>query len=185
MLKERLYQAERAQLNFAAAASHELRTPLHQINAAASLLRSALDQALASFETPPSEDPSTSPSDKSVHSEILAQLDIIESSGASLGSILENIIDTLDVGQINRKTEPKESTTQSAVENIDEVDDNTPIYDLAETIESVMMSTIAAEARDRRIAGDNRLDDVEIILEMVPRSRGGWKMLDQPGPLAR
>lgn len=184
MLKERLYQAERAQLNFAAAASHELRTPLHQINAAASLLRSALDQALPSFETPP-EDPSTPSSDKSVHSEILAQLDIIESSGASLGSILENIIDTLDVGQINRKTEPKESTTESAVVNIDEVDDNTPIYDLAETIESVMMSTIAAEARDRRIAGDNRLDDVEIILEMVPRSRGGWKMLDQPGPLAR
>ena len=46
VMKVRLHQAERAQLNFAAAASHELRTPLHQLTAAATLLRAALQPVL-------------------------------------------------------------------------------------------------------------------------------------------
>lgn len=154
-MKEKLHQAERAQLNFAAAASHELRTPLHQINAAAALLRQTLQSALADspVSSPPlapqsesngsmaSDVPSSDVSSQSVYlderfsvpqprpaakplqavpgtsrmpdrilgaedrADAMSQLEMIEANGLALGQILENIIDTLDIGRVSNMTE--------------------------------------------------------------------------------
>src|SRR5690348_5608165 len=112
-MKEKLHQAERAQLNFAAAASHELRTPLHQINAAAALLRDSLRAAMGEPSSEENLDPSSASAATSPRSapptlvavsledqsEALAQLETIETNGLALGHILENIIDTLDIGR--------------------------------------------------------------------------------------
>ena len=200
-MKERLHRAERAQLNFAAAASHELRTPLHQINAAASLLRSALDAQLSTpaespsvmnINTPPFILPSPerisstlSPEDRL---EVLSQLEIIEANGSSLGHILENIIDTLDIGRLSSRLE--EQKEMQAKKDGPGSKNQEPVThhrktDFAKVLEEVVNGAVAMESKARRVSGGKPMDEVEVILEMTPRHRGGWLMTDDSGPLSR
>jgi signal transduction histidine kinase len=189
VMKERLHQVERAQLSFAAAASHELRTPLHQINAAATLLRHSLHAASGESSgslnlyssdqvtSVPAAPIAMSPKD---HLEAVAQLEIIETNGMALGSILENIIDTLDVGRMTARME-ESATAQSTIP----IDRGAQFTDLANTLEDVIRDAVELETKARRVAGVKGLEDVEIILEMLPRVRGGWLMATDGGPLAR
>ncbi|WWC63013.1 uncharacterized protein I303_105611 [Kwoniella dejecticola CBS 10117] len=181
VMKERLHRAERAQLNFAAAASHELRTPLHQINAAASLLRMALHGVL---ENEGDEMPKVSRDDRI---EALAQLEIIEANGMSLGGILENIIDTLDIGKMASKIDQVQTNPDGTVIPPDLLrsKDATNIVEFTEVLENVVDDAMRVEAKSRRIATGSGLEDVEVILEVLPRHRGGWKMSTDPGPLSR
>jgi len=258
-MKERLHQAERAQLSFAAAASHELRTPLHQITAAATLLRSTLQPALgrdaddtslhsARSVSPPgsSRRPSTQerrvsdssigshpvgpvsrsgsvdsdvplrPALRSISSEdridALQQLDIIETNGLALGTILENLIDTLDIGRLTSKLESKVSSLDSVVSPQtvgpgsanagaapslfappSGIASNVPVLAHREAVpafdavlEDVVLNSVRMEERLRRVQGKGAsMDGIEIVLEVLPRSRGTWKMAQEPGPLSR
>ncbi|WRT66765.1 uncharacterized protein IL334_003728 [Kwoniella shivajii] len=183
VMKERLHQAERAQLNFAAAASHELRTPLHQINAAASLLRMILPGIL---DTHVEGQTNAFREDKT---EALAQLDIIEANGLSLGGILENIIDTLDIGKMASKTEPAARLPNGTPVQPDLMKPNpggtAVLADLGEVLEMVVDDAMIMEAKTRKMTGGAGLEHVEVILEVLPRNRGGWKMSFDSGPLAR
>jgi signal transduction histidine kinase len=244
-MKERLHQVERSQLNFAAAASHELRTPLHQINAAATLLRTVLQQALNSPAhpssvlsasgtshhtnesaptSPPLMIPSFSHEDKS---DAISQLEIIEANGSALGNILENIIDTLDIGRMSGRAEdklyreqatkiptsssldtssapkpqvptsPGVTTATGGVHLSPILDQAVPAIpakepgrkrstaDLSHVLEGIVRENLDMESKARRIAGRPPMEDVEVILEVLPRHRGGWLMSDDPGPLAR
>jgi len=289
-MKERLHQAERAQLNFAAAASHELRTPLHQLTAAATLLRAALqpvletprgsvgsaspileaspvlaDQVVAATTTATGMEAASAVSEsmdrehsgnsvslpspsaamssrsnssehglnrpplKSIASEdrldALQQLDIIETNGLALGTILENLIDTLDIGRLTNKLETKVINRQAARDGkglhaVDAEDlgrmggigvagvsigsgsgaasrqsaAGTPgdsgrqdvVARLDEVLESVVMESVKLEERMRKVQGrPDGMDGVEVVLEVLPRSRGGWSMAQDPGPLMR
>jgi signal transduction histidine kinase len=237
-MKERLHQVERSQLNFAAAASHELRTPLHQINAAATLLRSVLEHTLhspiqthpalnpQSSKNPPLQvEPNSAAKDHASFSsedkiDAISQLEIIEANGLALGQILENIIDTLDIGRmtnraelqvereaaknIRNSTRPDPSlspgdeaaniTTRAEPVGIDlakmtdtghEEKRSRSAADLPQIMEKVVNDCVEMEAKSRRVAGKSPMEDVEVILEVLPRHRGGWLMSDDPGPLAR
>ncbi|WWC96361.1 hypothetical protein V866_003228 [Kwoniella sp. B9012] len=193
VMKERLHRAERAQLNFAAAASHELRTPLHQINAAASLLRMALhgvldvDQegGLNTHDIQQGEVTLKVSQDDRI--EALTQLEIIEANGLSLGGILENIIDTLDIGKMASKIEQVQTNPDGTVIPPDLLRprDKADITDFTEALENVVDEAMRMEAKTRKIATGSGLEDVEVILEVLPRNRGGWKMTTDPGPLSR
>ncbi|ORY31773.1 hypothetical protein BCR39DRAFT_525320 [Naematelia encephala] len=204
VMKERLHQAERAQLNFAAAASHELRTPLHQINAAATLLRVCLDPALtspavsppvstdmASPRSPQSPRQPGSPSSSKVLAsedriEALAHLEIIESNGLALGNILENIIDTLDIGRMSGRMDEAVALLDGQMPAGAIPGANEQRWtDLAQVLEKVVESAIESEIKTRKIAGLDGLENVEMILEMLPRNRGGWLMTNDSGPVAR
>lgn len=214
MMKERLHQVERAQLTFAAAASHELRTPLHQLNAAATLLRSAIDDHLNSPLPANRELSSSSPTQNPLihredRAEALVQLEIIEGNGLALSNILENIIDTLDIGRLENRisqtqnsVQQQSSTSQTSLPNSssnpdlvadpgvrvsipNEENGGDRAYDFAKSLEKVVSDTVAQESQARRVAGRKGLEDVEIILEMTPRIRGGWTMTDDLGPLSR
>ncbi|OCF44334.1 hypothetical protein I317_01779 [Kwoniella heveanensis CBS 569] len=183
VMKERLHQAERAQLNFAAAASHELRTPLHQINAAASLLRTALHGVLEGPHHDGAFVPKISMEDRV---EALAQLEIIEANGLSLGNILENIIDTLDIGKMASNIDANATAPVGTPVHPDLLrSNNAKVTDFAEVLESVVDDAMTMEAKARRISSGKGLEGVEVILEVMPRRRGGWKMSSDPGPLAR
>ncbi|WVN85689.1 uncharacterized protein L203_100838 [Cryptococcus depauperatus CBS 7841] len=183
VLKEKLHQAERAQLHFASAASHELRTPLHQINAAANLLRSFLHPVLEPSELSHIESSVITPEDRI---EILAQLEIIESNGISLGGILENIIDTLDIGKMALKIEnPLGKSFNLDKANAIQPRNGNNVIQLTDVLEKVVDDAMELEAKTRRIAGLRGLVDVEVILEIIPRVRGGWLMCQDPGPIAR
>lgn len=229
-MKEKLHQAERAQLNFAAAASHELRTPLHQINAAAALLRQSLQHALtaspagspslAKSEGGPPDAPISSSTDDNGTSrtpfgaedraDAMAHLEMIETNGVALGQILENIIDTLDIGRLSANLEETlamdkrgqgvvamDGTGQAELANAAAAarasgavppalmvngDDRVNLGDL---LEGVVQGTISMENKARRISGLKSLDDVEVVLEVMPRLRGRWLMASNPGPLIR
>ncbi|KAL7420450.1 hypothetical protein Q5752_004400 [Cryptotrichosporon argae] len=200
VMKEKLHQAERAQLSFASAASHELRTPLHQINAAAALLRSNLQLDLVSpaasprpAYTPGLSDVLT-PSSMALdagplesRTEALAQLEIIESNGQALGNILENLIDTLNLGRPGtfRGTAMGTGDLQrTGVRGGSDVDDGEPV-NLGTVVETLVRESMETEARARRVAEAAPLDDVEVIVEVLPRTRGGWLMHDDAGPLRR
>ncbi|WVQ84282.1 hypothetical protein IAT38_006434 [Cryptococcus sp. DSM 104549] len=188
VMKERLHQAERAQLNFAAAASHELRTPLHQINAAASLLRTFLSSIL---EQPVAE-PSSLPPPLTAKdcSEIGSQLEIIEANGLSLGSILENIIDTLDIGKLASKLKTNVADQDPLVPTVPEIPrksalDSAEVVDFSLMLEKVVDSAMELESKARRVASGKGLDSIEVIVEVLPRNRGGWKTTSECGPLLR
>ena len=186
MIKGRLYQAERAQLNFAAAASHELRTPLHQINAAAALLHQSLDSLGISHPAPvPSNEmselgitdiaainpsPSLLMADKV---EALAQLEIIEMNGINLSQILDNIIDTLDVGKVASRPAVYSTSAKGQKSNLSDV------------LEHIVEEAINNENQARRVSGQPSLNKVEVIMEILPRERGGWIMAADPDPIAR
>ncbi|WVF69066.1 hypothetical protein IAT40_003840 [Kwoniella sp. CBS 6097] len=183
VMKERLHQAERAQLNFAAAASHELRTPLHQINAAASLLRTALHGVLEGPVHQGGIAPKISIEDRI---EALSQLEIIEANGLSLGNILENIIDTLDIGKMASKIDGAAMAPNGSPIQPDLLrSSNAKVTDFSEILESVVDDAMTMEAKARRISNGKGLDGLEVIVEVMPRGRGGWKMVSDSGPLAR
>lgn len=264
-MKERLHQAERAQLSFAAAASHELRTPLHQITAAATLLRSTLQPALARTASPsPSPAPSSSahasprppfeertessdtsgteeseaptttsastdsdrpvrPTLRSISSEdrsdALQQLDIIETNGLALGTILENLIDTLDIGRLTSKLDAKQTSYPGNVAQTGEAGsgtasgpggmgnprgdpttgfgpgisssvpvlrEQTEVVSLERVLEDVVLDSIRMEERLRKVQGQKGgMEGIEVVLEVLPRNRGSWKMAQEPGPLSR
>lgn len=196
-MKERLHLVERSQLIFAAAASHELRTPLHQINAAATLLRSSLQHHLSSPRNSPalasrtllpnapfSETTSAdTPSEERL--EALAQLEVIEANGVALGSILDNIIDTLDIGRLSDRLEKKgEIPGPESLIKPGRIP-REKLKDFAEVLEQVVTDAVTMESKSRRVQGGRPMDEVEIIIEMTPRVRGGWMMTDDSGPLLR
>ncbi len=196
-MKERLHQAERAQLSFAAAASHELRTPLHQINAAAALLRSSLHPYFSSPRNspslaPPAFQPSASPQYKYGDSlpsedqcEALAQLEIIEANGVALGNTLENIIDSLDIGRLSSRMDQKtaELTGKGTIQPSPACPQRTKHF--GRVVEQVILDAVSLESKSRRVAGGPPMQDVEVIVEITPRNRGQWLMTDDSGPLMR
>ncbi|TYJ53875.1 hypothetical protein B9479_005497 [Cryptococcus floricola] len=181
VLKERLHKAERAQLNFASAASHELRTPLHQINAAASLLRSFVQPVFDAMRG--DEDVHFPPEDRV---EIVQQLEIIESNGLSLGNILENIIDTLDIGKMASKMDTGGTIPSLVHKDTATGKEATPkLTSLVQVLEKVVEDAIELESKSRKVSGGKGMDQVEVILEVLPRKRGGWLTTKDVGPLAR
>ncbi|ODN74183.1 hypothetical protein L202_07633 [Cryptococcus amylolentus CBS 6039] len=181
VLKERLHKAERAQLNFASAASHELRTPLHQINAAASLLRSFVQPM---FDSMRGDEVVHVPAEDRV--EIVQQLEIIESNGLSLGNILENIIDTLDIGKMASKMDTGGTIPSLVHKDTATGKEAAPrLTSLVEVLEKVVEDAIELESKSRKVSGGKGMDQVEVILEVLPRKRGGWLTTRDVGPLAR
>jgi signal transduction histidine kinase len=225
-MKEKLHQAERAQLNFAAAASHELRTPLHQINAAAALLRQSLQHALTASPAgspslakddagPPGVPaegggrPDRPPFGAEDKADAMAHLDMIETNGEALGQILENIIDTLDIGRLSANLEEtiamgKQNAAGLSVTGPGQAElanaaaaasvpgaiprglvNGDEKVNLADLLEGVIKDMISMENKARRLASAPSLNGVEIILEVMPRLRGRWLMASNPGPLIR
>lgn len=178
MLKERLLQAERAQLKFASAASHELRTPLHQIHAAASTLRTSLQPVLQSSDAPDVPPSQLSADDRQ---EVLAQLDLIDSNSLSLAGILENVINTLDMGRMAES----EGYANDHTPDIVTPQDTSRAVNLSAVLEKVVDDAMELESKTRRAVGGKGLEDVEVILEVLPRQRGGWLTVKDIGPLAR
>jgi hypothetical protein len=111
--------------------------------------------------------------------EIAHQLDVIEANGAALSNILENIVDTLDVGRLAPKR-GRSSTAMASGE--DQV--LTEMVSLSAMLEEVTNEVMATNAKLRRVAGGDP-DNVEAILEVIPRERGGWLMGRDDGPLRR
>ncbi|ADV25630.1 Protein-histidine kinase, putative [Cryptococcus gattii WM276] len=178
VLKERLLQAERAQLKFASAASHELRTPLHQIHAAASTLRTSLQPVLQSSDAPDVPPSQLSADDQQ---EVLAQLDLIDGNSLSLAGILENVINTLDMGRMAES----EGYANDHTPNIVIPQDTSRAVSLSAVLEKVVDDAMELESKTRRAVGGKGLEDVEVILEVLPRQRGGWLTVKDIGPLAR
>lgn len=165
-------------MNFASAASHELRTPLHQINAAANILRTSLQPVLQSSYAP-DETPSQLSADD--RQEVLAQLDLIDSNSLSLAGILENVIDTLDVGKMSESQGTENDHTPDIVTSRD----TSRAVSLSAALEKVVDNAMELESKTRRAVGGKGLEDVEVILEVLPRQRGGWLTTKDIGPLAR
>ncbi|KIR70576.1 hypothetical protein I310_05828 [Cryptococcus deuterogattii CA1014] len=178
VLKERLLQAERAQLKFASAASHELRTPLHQIHAAASTLRTSLQPVLQSSDAPDVPPSQLSADDRQ---EVLAQLDLIDSNSLSLAGILENVINTLDMGRMAES----EGYANDHTPDIVTPQDTSRAVNLSAVLEKVVDDAMELESKTRRAVGGKGLEDVEVILEVLPRQRGGWLTVKDIRPLAR
>ena len=193
VMKERLLLAERAQLNFAAAASHELRTPLHQMNAAAALLRASLQSSLAQSPgaSPELLNPNEVPTIKAKpdriqlarddNKEAISHLEVIETNGVALGQILENIIDTLDIGRASTITPKTDATDPSAMLPAKPEE----MHNMSDLVEDVVRDCIMNESKARRVTGEKGLEDVEVIVEFIPRLRGRWMLATDPGPLSR
>jgi hypothetical protein len=157
--------------------------------ASAAALRIALGAAAYSpgssptAEQTPSEDASevTEAPDSTINSdtraEIAHQLDVIEANGLALSSILENIVDTLDVGRLA----PKKSRN-AGPSGEEEV--LTEMVSLSDMLEEIMNEVMATNNKLRKVAG-GAVAKVEAILEVLPRVRGGWLMGRDDGPLRR
>jgi hypothetical protein len=127
--------------------------------------------------------------------EALAQLEIIETNGIALGTILENIIDTLDIGRLTNKLESKMVNTDSVnttlagegavAPSLEAKTTPTPTAAFDVVLENVVMNAISLEDRSRRATGGSSMENVEVVLEVLPRSRGTWMMAQDPGPLTR
>ncbi|RSH83027.1 hypothetical protein EHS25_005737 [Saitozyma podzolica] len=171
VMKEKLYQVERAQLNFAAAASHELRTPLHQTYAAAALLRDSLRAAMGEPSFEENLDPSTDSAQTSPRCPppTPVALEIIETNGLAFGHILENIIDTLDIGRMSERLDGNGDLQPSVPANV---------------LEGIIKDAFDLETKSRSVAVAEGLEDVEIILEVSPRVGGRWLATDDAPPLA-
>jgi hypothetical protein len=116
--------------------------------------------------------------------EAAAHLEVIESNGDALGQILENIIDTLDIGRAvstGRPNGPEGLNLAAALQPV--VPDE--MYNLSDVLEGVVKNAIMHESKARRVAGEKGLEDVEILLEVMPRLRGRWILATDPGPLSR
>lgn len=107
-------------------------------------------------------------------------LEVIESNGAALGQILENIIDTLDIG---RAVSTRSNGTNPAAVPLPDIPEQ--MYNLSDVLEGVVKDVIMQESKARRVAGEKGLEDVEILLEVMPRLRGRWVLATDPGPLSR
>ena len=118
--------------------------------------------------------------------EALMQLEIIEANGLALGDILENMIDTLDMGRSSSRPEPKQDIGKKIGlgPQPDSVDPK-ETTDFSQMMEQVVIDALALESKSRRVQGGLPMEDVEVILEVVPRQRGGWCMTDDFRPLAR
>lgn len=165
-------------MKFASAASHELRTPLHQIHAAASILRTSLQPVLQSFDAPDVPPSQLTADDRQ---EVLAQLDLIDSNSLSLAGILENVINTLDMGRMAES----EGYANDHSPDIVALQDTSRAVSLSAILEKVVDDVMELESKTRRAVGGKGLEDVEVILEVLPRQRGGWLTVKNIGPLAR
>ena len=170
-----------------------------------SIVSEGLDQKKAerpSLRSIPSDD----------KADALNQLDLIETNGIALGTILENIIDTLDIGRLTTRMETKvvpgfldPNQMKSPIDGMSSLGSAasghngttvtvkaTVTASFDEVLEKVVMDALTFEERTRRIqAGFSKgeiksgMEDVEVVLEVLPRNRGSWKMAQDPGPLAR
>lgn len=140
------------------------------------------------------------------------QLDVIETNGLALGQILGNIIDSLDIGRSIQAVEgggkpviAPSSTLSSLKESSSAGGPKAPsmgknptspgspapapaqpeLTDFGLILEDVVLDGMNLEHRMRSLVGQDGIDKVEVILEVLPRSRGGWMVKDAPGPLLR
>lgn len=99
-----------------------------------------------------------------------------------MGIILENIIDTLDIGRGAAARNEDNFGAAFTRQDLTKVRQTTSFSNALEEVVYVILRT---EVKARRVAGSKSLDDVEVILEVNPRSRGGWVMTDDAGPQSR
>lgn len=60
------------------------------------------------------------------------------------------------------------------------------VASLDEVLESVVMDNVELEERMRKVQGrSDGTNGVELVLEVLPRSRGGWRIAQDLGPLMR
>jgi hypothetical protein len=59
------------------------------------------------------------------------------------------------------------------------------LVDFALELEKVVLDGMTLEHRMRTLAGQEGLDKVEVIVEVLPRTRGGWQVRNNAGPLLR
>lgn len=109
--------------------------------------------------------------------EIAHQLDVIEANGMALSSILENIVDTLDVGRLA----PKKSRNAGTGGDEEVL---TEMVSLSDMLEEIVNEVMATNEKLRKVS-NGASTKVEAILEVLPRARGGWLMGRDDGPLRR
>ena len=99
--------------------------------------------------------------------------DTLDSSGRTLDSLLNDVLDFLDVG--GEHAEQRDLTMKGPQK-------------AAEPMESVLTEVIREawemEARTRGVSGGN-MDDLEVYLEIMPRETGTWQLDRDKLPLQR
>ena len=99
--------------------------------------------------------------------------DTLDSSGRTLDSLLNDVLDFLDVG--GEHAEERDLTKKGPQK-------------VAEPMEGVLSEVLQEawdmEARTRGVSGDS-MDDLEVYLEIMPRETGSWKLDRDKLPLQR
>lgn len=166
--RNKMAAIEQSQRLFASLANHEVRTPLHQLLSSNSLLKQLATSADDSGEN--GGEASISPALKQ---EIALLCDTLESSGRTLESLLNDVLDFLDVG--GEHAEERDLARKGPQRD--------PI-----PMETVMFEVVQeaweAEAKRRAVSGES-MDGVEPIIELVPRETGKWQLDRDKMPLQR
>jgi hypothetical protein len=99
--------------------------------------------------------------------------DTLDSSGRSLDSLLNDVLDFLDVG--GEHAEERDASIkglQKAAEPMEDI------------LSEIIQEAWDMEARNRSVTGGS-MDDLEVLLEIMPRQTGSWKLDRDKLPLQR
>lgn len=98
--------------------------------------------------------------------------DTLEDSGRSLTNIIDSILQFLEIGRSVAESKahaPKGDASPSA-----------------ELVGDMLTEIVEEKARlEHRIASSKPRGHVEMMVEVLPRDRGGWILLQDAGPLRR
>jgi len=99
--------------------------------------------------------------------------DTLDSSGRSLDSLLNDVLDFLDVGgEHAEERDMARKGPQKAAEPMENV------------MSEIILEAWEMEARNRGVTGGS-MDDLEVFLEIMPREAGSWQLDRDKLPLQR
>jgi hypothetical protein len=105
--------------------------------------------------------------------EIKELCDTLDSSGRSLDSLLNDVLDFLDVGgEHAEERDMARKGPQKAAEPMENV------------MSEIILEAWEMEARNRGVTGGS-MDDLEVFLEIMPREAGSWQLDRDKLPLQR
>lgn len=176
-LRNRLTVLEQSQRAFAALTNHEIRTPMHQILSTANLIRSAVLEG-----TPPGSPSCSGAPGWSLErrNEFAMLCNTLETSGHALEGILNDVLDYLDVSA-DHHDDSKHDGEELGFNKGDGDDSGLKMDTL---LAQGMLQAYKAEDKVRSIA-ESSMSDVEVILEVIPRSAGSWVLLRDSTALMR
>jgi hypothetical protein len=105
--------------------------------------------------------------------EILELCDTLASSGRSLDSLLNDVLDFLDVG--GEHAEERDLAKKGPQKD--------PVA-METVLSEVIQEAWDAEAQSRSVTGGS-MDDLEVFLELMPRDTGTWELDRDKLPLQR